>query len=101
MRFAGDYEPGKISDVNGISAQGDPYWFERRAAIPGNTWILPDQQTQHRRGPDDLDWQYPFFRGDLVAAGLLPAKAPPGNPSRLEVPAGMSVFEAIKAGVIR
>ena len=76
--------------------------WERSAAIPGNSWILPDQYTQHRTGNEsDLDWQYPFFRQDLADAGLLPREAPPGTPAEIRLPVGVSVLEAIETGLIR
>lgn len=79
-----------------------PNWFDQNKAIPGNSWISPDQGTQHDTGnPAELDWQYPFFRQDLVDAGLLPANAPPGTPAEIDLPAGLSVLEAIERGVIR
>jgi len=80
---------------------GDVGWYERQSAIPGNAFILPDQRTQHRRGEADLEWQYPFFRQDLVKAGLLPERAPSVGAERIKIPTGMSVFEAIKVGLIR
>lgn len=85
------------------SAEGkvDLGWYERQSAIPGNAFILPDQRTQHRRGEADLEWQYPFFRQDLVKAGLLPERAPSVGAERIKIPTGMSVFEAIKVGLIR
>lgn len=79
-----------------------PDWGERNAAIPGNTWILPNQAAQHRaESQAELEWQYPFFRQDLVDAGLLPSQAPQDSPKTLKLPDGMSVLQAIEAGVIR
>ena len=84
-----------------VRAQVRAEW-DRRAAIPGNTWILPHQGTQHETGNQaELDWQYPFFRDQLVREGLLPAKPPIGAPKELQLPPGMSVLQAIQAGVIR
>lgn len=79
-----------------------PNWWSQNAVLPGNTWILPSQATQHETGdPAELNWQYPFFRQDLVDAGLLPQQAPLGAPKEIEVPQGMSVLKAIEAGLIR
>lgn len=81
--------------------------WESRAAVPGNTWILPSQGTQHRTGnPAELVWQYPFwqypfFRQEMVDAGLLPPVPSPGNPKELRLPDGVSVLQAIEAGLIR
>ena len=79
-----------------------PDWWEQNAAMPGNTLVLPDQGTQHSaRDRAELDWQYPFFRQDLVDAGLLPRQAPPGAPAEIQLPPGVSVLKAIEAGLIR
>lgn len=81
-----------------------PDWFEQNQAIPGNSWIYPNQGAQHDTGnPAELEWQYPFFRQDLVDAGLLPANPPPGAgmPIEIVLPAGLSVLEAIERGVIQ
>lgn len=81
-----------------------PDWFEQNKAIPGNSWIYPHQGTQHDTGnPAELEWQYPFFRQDLVVAGLLPENPPPGAgmPIEIDLPPGLSVLEAIERGVIQ
>jgi hypothetical protein len=80
------------------AAMPDSYW-EANAAVPGNSWVLPHQATEHAVG--DARWQYPFFRADLVRAGLLPSEAPAGNPAEIRLPKGMSVLQAIEEGVIR
>ena len=92
------HEPGQRART----VPNGPDWWERNAAIPGNTWILPNQAAQHRVGSRaELEWQYPFFRQDLVDAGLLSPQAPQGSPKTLTLPDGMSVLQAIEAGVIR
>jgi hypothetical protein len=63
--------------------------------------ILPDQGTQRERGGADLEWQYPFFRSDLIAAGLLPANSKPASKEKsISLPSGVSVLEAVQAGLI-
>ena len=84
-----------------IAMGEDPDWWDKQAAKPGNTWVLPSQGTEHRSPTGNLNFQYPFFRSDLVEAGLLPAEAPPGNPREITLPPGMSVVDAIRAGVLR
>ena len=74
-------------------------WFERNKAIPGNSFVLPHHETQHEAGM--FGWQYPFFRQDLVDAGVLPAKAPAGNPGTIYLPPGVTVLDAIRSGLIR
>lgn len=64
--------------------------------------IFPNQRTQHERGEADLVWQYPFRRSELVKAGLLPAgSVSMAGAQSIELPRGVSVFEAIQAGIIR
>ena len=74
-------------------------WVDRNRAIPGNSFVFPHNATQREAGM--ADWQYPFFRQDLVDAGVLPAKAPAGNPETIELPPGVTVLDAIRSGLIR
>lgn len=85
--------------VAGQTVPSGPGWVERNRRIPGNSFIFPDQKAQIRAG--EGVWQYPLFRQDLVDAGLLPQKAPSGNPVNIDLPPGMTVTAAIQAGVIR
>lgn len=76
--------------------------WDSEAWKPGNPWILPHQATQRDRGGDiEIELQYPFFRSRLVEMGLLPSSAPQGTPKEVSLPRGMSVLDAIQAGVIR
>ena len=98
-RFAGESLAGIEQAIAKLAPGGHLTWDEL-AGRPGNAFILPDQSTQQKRGGPELDWQYPFFRSDLVEAGLLPAEAPEGNPKEIRVPPGMSVLEAVRSGYI-
>lgn len=63
--------------------------------------IFPDPETQLERGGADLEWQGPFFRSDLIAAGLLPANSKPASKEKsISLPSGVSVLEAVQAGLI-
>lgn len=107
-RFAGNEEIGAALQQVAAAAQQEAagpsaYWRQMKS-IPGNTFILPDQTAQHRAdaGPGrGVDWQYPFFRSDLVEAGLLPPQAPANSPAEIAIPPGMTVLQAIQAGLIR
>ena len=76
--------------------------FQEAKAPVDDQMIFPNQATQHARGGADLDWQYPFSRGELVKAGLLPVDSTPAAGGEdIHLPRGLSVFEAIQMGLIR
>ena len=97
LRFAGQ----ALEQPPPMTTEQMKQYFEERKDVVYVPEIFPDQGTQHERGGAELDWQYPFKRQDLVEANLLPP-APPGvKQKRIELPPGVSVFEAIQAGILR
>ena len=91
----------KTKELNPALLTTGDNWWDEEAALPGNTWIFPNQEVEHKSSRGLPDFQYPFFRSALVQAGLLPARAPEGSPKSIRIPEGMSVLDAIEKGVIR